>query len=309
MKGTLGAIALVVASGVVSADASADVNVRDLPACPMKAPLRARVAELSGLSDVGDGAAIDVDVAIETFPNGYRARLVMRAPAAGERTLEESSCEALTEAVALVVSMSSVPMAGAKDSEPSERTEAASAADTRGAGEAPSRELRAQGHLAGLLDTATLPGAAAGLKAGGGVAQGRLRLELEVHGLLSRRGEVAGAPGVGGEFSLLGVGARGCFDVPKAEALSLAPCLSVMLQRLAVSGVGGGGTIDDASVYGAAAAGLELRMPVAGVFALRAGVEAAVPFARQSFVVGGVGGVHRVSVVSMRGQFGPEVRF
>ncbi len=300
--------------------AFAEIHV-DAPAdCAREDRLRARVAELAG------GAVPDADVVISRDGAVVRARILLRAPTAGERTFEGADCASVVEGAALVIAMSTrmnareespqspaapatpapaTPLAAPVSAQPVPATAASAAPAAKTLDRAP--PIRLHAGVLGSVERGTLPATGFGFGLVVGARLAGLRLELEGNLYPGATTEVR--PRVGGDFALGTALVRGCVDVARTS-FELAPCVGFELDRLSASSFGastssGGQT---ALLFGPQLGAL-LAFAVTPWLAIRASVEAMVPLARQRFVIGNVGPVHRPAALAVRGHVGPEVRF
>ena len=120
--------------------------------------------------------------------------------------------------------------------------------------------------------------------------------------------ELAGAPGVGGRFSMTTASARGCYAV-LARRLELSPCFGVSVARVEASGFGAEVTTTSDGVFVAPSLGGLAYFKVAGPFGVRMMIEGLAPLSRPSFVIVRGGTVDRPSALIARASIGPEVSF
>lgn len=268
---------------------------------------------------------------------GYRASVTVEtSQGAGERRFEAVTCEAVTDAIELVVALAIDPAArpvpaaidagtgaAAPDAAPDAPARAEAGppprADRDAGGEvvtappppAPGHALHAA--LSGLGDTATLPAAALG-----GVvsvaftpslgARRPLRLELRGGYAAAGRARSLGVPRVGGTFALVPLHVYACYMLPIA-ALELGGCAGGGVSLVPASSDGASAPGSGLAVLGEASAGGLGRLRVGGPVWVRLSLDAALPLTRPSFVVDGVGALHRPAIVSGRGALGLEVAF
>jgi hypothetical protein len=166
------------------------------------------------------------------------------------------------------------------------------------------------GLAAGLVgDAGSIPGAGFGV----GIAVSfrpsvRLRIEGEGAAWLDRSVDLAGAPGVGGRFSMTTASVRGCYAV-LARRLELSPCVGASIARIEASGVGADVTNTSDGVFVAPSLGGLAYFKIAGPFGVRLLVEGLAPLSRPSFVIVRGGTVDRASALVARASIGPEVSF
>ena len=276
--------------------------------CPTSAELRRRVT-----SRVPGDAIVHARGRVEHVADHFRLALDIETKSSrGERTLEAPTCDALASSAAVVIAMSVAPAPSAPAPAPALAPALAPAPPLDRVLEPspPSRESRprflARGQLIG--DSGTLPSTAIG----GGLAFGvRVASELLVEAganlFASQDGTVGGTPQRGASFTLLAAGVRACWSLTRR--IEVAPCLGIEVERLSATGFGAAKVAEVSSLTWSPEGALAVRLPIAGPFALRAGLGALVPMSRQSFVINAAGTVHRPEIVALRAWAGPEVRF
>lgn len=158
-------------------------------------------------------------------------------------------------------------------------------------------------------DAGSLPGISFAFGGRAAAVIGAFRFELGAGVWLDRRTSVAQMPSAGGDVGLVAGSAGACWNVLRPGKLEVGPCLSFELGRLHAEGFGattqGSGSALWSALQGG---GLLAWAPVswiAGVVRL----DAAVPFARPTFVIEGLAPVFRSAPVVGRGTLGVEVRF
>ena len=257
-----------------------------------------------------------------------RLRLVLRVKSrgfVGERVLEGSSCEELTESAAVILAMSGT--AGAAVASAASRLPPGETAPPTAATAAPpvesapprarpfvlSRAPILRVSLAAALDVGTLPTPAFGGALSVGVAPGR-GVALNLRGTLwaSSRGVLAADPQQGGTFDLLSVDATGCYALVHG-LLELSPCVMLELERMSATGFGTPNSSSANPLWLAVGAGLEARWEWTRAFALDIVVAGIVPTRGESFAIrsatGVLDNVQRIGLAAARASLGPEVRF
>jgi hypothetical protein len=218
----------------------------------------------------------------------YQARLVITSTAGiMHRELEHARCDVLADSVALVISLSTIPV------EP-------------GSDDSASVDLEVALHAAWFLGV--LPRPSLGL--GGALALEAwrsLRFELRGSYQLRQTATFPNSP-VGARFDLASLGARGC-QVWRLGRTELAPCLGAEFFRVAADGVGGRELRTQVAWWWAPHVGVLARYRIGDRFALALTVDALVPMTRQRFVFSELGTLHRASAIALRLAFAPEVRF
>jgi hypothetical protein len=260
-------------------------------------------------------------VHVQPVPAGFRAELEIAEDAAaaprGFRTLAASTCDELTQQVALAIALAlgehAVEPARAEPSgappSPSSRETAASAEasselepDTASSGPA----LAASAWLIG--DTGTLPAMAWGLGVGAGL--GWPAFELRALGTLlpERKGSVdPGDPrSAGAEIGLLAGGVMACLPLAlNHAALELSACAGGELGALSGSGTGVSTPYHQRTLWAAARFDAAARwMLPHTALAIEALLTAAAPLSRDEFVLRDIGSVHRPESVLGRAALG-----
>ena len=136
---------------------------------------------------------------------------------------------------------------------------------------------------------------------------GRARLEL-AGSVFSAQSQTTATSAAGARFNLLVAGARGCWALLHG-AVELSPCAGVDVQAMSAKGFGAPQNYDANGAWMSAGAGALVRVPLASWLALRAEIDAIVPFSRPTFVVEGDGAVHRPSAIGARAGIGAELLF
>jgi hypothetical protein len=185
------------------------------------------------------------------------------------------------------------------------------AADRPGAGAPPPtaeppRRFQVRAHVVGDAGGLPAPALGGGLAFGASLAAS-LSVEASANLFASQEHTAFESPARGASFALLAVGARACWTLTRP--VELAPCLGVELERIAASGFGSSTVGRAESITWAPEALVAVRLPLVGLFALRAGIGVVAPISRQSFVIQSAGAVHQPGVVALRTWAGPEVRF
>lgn len=303
------AFAVLVAAALPARAAYAEVRLIAPRGCGSVEQLRSRVEALA------PGVSLDADVSLEREVSLARARVVLKSPTTGERSLEGADCDSVVEAAALVIAMSAriAARAGAVEAKPAPppattpRPTTASPASPPPP--APPEPRRVKIHLAAFATVERGTLAATGLGAGtaAGVHVGQVRGELAVAGYATQRTTISG--GVGGEFSLISANLRGCVNLPGGPALLLAPCVGLEVDRLAGDGFGATTTASQTAWMAGPSVGGLVAFAFTRAVAIRLLIEGTLPMTHSPFVIGNVGSVHRPAALFGRGQIGPEVRF
>jgi hypothetical protein len=275
------------------------VNLQwDAPAgCPDEAAMRAKVQRNlpAGMTPSVPLGAHGTVTSTSTAPPKWRATLALRTPdGADERVLEGETCEAVSEAAALVISMALGAAASAPPPPPPPPPRAPVLAPFLS--------------VAGVGDVGTLPRAEGGLAVSLGAIRGRWRLGLEALGLRGQSATVAGTSEVGARVAFVSASARACRAVVDGP-WTLAPCVDAGLSRTRAAGFGpiSPGDAENTTVSlgaGLLAAWAPLRHVAPFLF-----VGGEIPVQRPRFSVENLGQVHRSAPVWGRAALGLELRF
>lgn len=241
MRGALAAIAAALAGGPEEA-AAAELVLEEPTACVTRDELSFRVERLLGrpLADVEE---MVLSVGVEAAPGGFVARLEVSRPGAagrGERILRAPSCDELSEALAVAISVA----IGELDEPAPARITASEAPPVVDA--APPAPVPPPASGVGLTlggsawmiaDTGTLP--SLGLGAGIGIELSWPSIELRALGTLLPAREAtldaAGSPGV--SIGLMAGGAMACVPLRDAASLpAIAACAGWELGLLSGNG-------------------------------------------------------------------------
>ncbi len=220
------------------------------------------------------------------------------------RQLVDGSCEAVSQAAALLVALAiraqSVPLAApVAPAEPPVRTRTLSH-------ERPFVTAEV------LTDLGTLPAVTVGVGLAGGVTLAGLRLEPTVAYFALQSGNVSGRADLGARFGLGTAAIRLCVPLPSSDVW-MAPCLGGGVDWITARGFGARVPHDASTLDAIATAAVLGGWDVSSIISLRLEVGAAVPLARPEFDVDGVGAnvgeVYRRAPLALRGGFELELHF
>ncbi|HEY8944270.1 MAG TPA: hypothetical protein VIM73_08405, partial [Polyangiaceae bacterium] len=238
-----------------------------------------------------------------------------------ERTIEASTCEEVTEVGALILALAIDPnlgLSGEADEKASERGQASAekAPDaqrtsppkrtqdetSRPSPPAPARgvepttdgdptwwsELQVHFRASAVLDAGALPRPALGVELSTGLSRRHFEMALVGTFLPEVREVVTQEPSRGGDFGLLGLGARACFVQGFAPLVARA-CLGLEGGRMYAGGFGATGWNREATdvAWWAGRAGVSARMPLVSPLQLYAALESVIPATRPEFVLEG----------------------
>jgi len=295
--------------------------------CPAEGEVRARVDHVLGASATAH-ENVDARAIVSTDGEMFRAEIELNsAGQSSSRRMDDVSCDALADAVALIVALAVDPEAVAKRSAtpaPAIVTPAPAPAPTSKNPDSKARETWSEPPsrtpdskleprrpvyfgAAVLLDTATLASLAAGAEVVAGYNPRHAAFELSGTWLSTQDARLAPGSPKGASEHAFGVGARGCWEI-FGSALDVGPCGGAELDGIFASGFGATTSTDAAVALFRALIGARAKLQFSR-FVLRLGAEAAVPFTRPSFVIDNAGTIQHISPATLRATFGAEVHF
>lgn len=302
--------ALAAAAALACLAAPAEARAADFewtapPACPSRESVLDAVTRALGSSTTADVGALRARAVVESTGSGFRVRL---STPSGERALDADTCDQLAEAVALILALAIEPARGAAPKEervaPAEvARDARSERPVGSAGRAPLLALGA-GQLA---DVGTLPGAAIGAEIFAGIRVPPLRVEVAGAFWAPQR-ESVGSSNAGGELTLLSGVAHGCL-LPVLGRFELGGCIGAGVDSMSATAFGPIVASRGSGAWAVVAGEARVGVSLLPWLALHAGLGLHVPVTRPSFVIEGVGQVHRPAPVSGRQAVTLEARF
>jgi hypothetical protein len=287
--------------------------------CTSEADVRMRVDRILGANAT---PRENVDARVNVWKNGETFRAEMQLFSAGQtstRHVDDASCDALADAVALIVALTVNPEAVAPKREPAPAKSApaprAAAAPVTPPPEKKSDaqpERRAPRHpvyvgAALMLDTATLAALAVGAEISAGYNPRHVAAEAFGTWLSAEDAHLAAGSTQGASEFSFGAGARGCWEIFDA-AFDIGPCGGAELSGIFASGFNAARSGDTSVALFRALVGGRAKLRFSR-FALRLDAEAAIPFTRPSFVIDDAGTVQHVSPATLRATFGAEAHF
>jgi hypothetical protein len=266
----------------------------------------------------------NVDARAVVTQSGEIFRAEIQLNSAGQTSLrhvEDTSCNALADAVALIVALTVNPEAAAlpkpiedkppetkpiptkpPETKPVEEKKSTPPPSSEKKSEAPNPEAvgRRPFYFGAdfLLDVATLKSLGAGAEIVAGFNPRHAAFEISGTWLSTQDAHYDADPTQGASEYSLGAGARACWEVFDST-LDVGPCGGAELT----------GIFADTSVaLFRALLGARAKLRFSR-FALRLAAEAAIPFTRPSFVIDNAGKVQGVAVLTLRTTFGAEIHF
>jgi hypothetical protein len=294
------------ASTATAADRAFALTWTAPPECPDAATVEGFVDADVGETAYGPAAVRARGTVQPTTDGRYAVVLDLDTGGAqsNERQLVDGSCEAVSQAAALLVALAIRARAAppASPSAPAERPVRATALSH----ERPFAAAEV------LTDLGSLPTATVGLGLAGGVTFAGLRLEPTVAYFAPQSGNVSGRADLGARFALGAAAVRLCAPFPRSDVW-LAPCFGAGVDWIVARGFGARAP-RNASTFDAVATAAALGgWDVSSIISLHLEVGAVVPFARPEFEVDGVGdgaaSVYRRAPLAFRGAFGLELHF
>jgi hypothetical protein len=266
--------AALLAALVAAAPGPADLDLtwRAPAGCPDAREVELRVADLVGRAlAVGPGAALVVEARVAADDAGFTAEVALSVAGAGEvRHLSARGCEALADAVVVIVALAVEDHVPAPPPAPAQTPTATAPAPAPAAAprvirprppkpRPPPPAPGALGLEAGVSAHLALPDP--GLGAGGAVILVLGPWRGALGGVVRGAGRVETAAGPTADLAAWAVSARVCRGVPGTEG-GLAGCLGTELGRL--RGTAGGTAMGDgATPWWWVTGGLELELPLA----------------------------------------------
>jgi hypothetical protein len=255
-------------------------------------------------------ATVDADIAVgRTEGSRYVAHVRVRSHdgRAGERSLEEATCEVVADAVATVVAMSLDASAPGH-----EAPDGISIAPERPAMEGTRSSLPSEPHvtagLVAMVDEGTLPFPALGA----GVALAwypvtPVRVEAALLRWLDQSTTVEGQA-FGGTFQLTSADLRSCWSL-LGRTVTFGPCTGVEIAHLEAKGFKSTTLESGHETWWSPSVGGLLHWAPLHAIGFAALADVVFPVSRPTFVIVNGGEIHQAAFASLRGQIVAEVRF
>ena len=284
--------------------------------CASEQNVRARVDRILG-THATPHENVDARVRVVTDGSTYHAEIELNsAGQSSSRRVDDSSCDALADAVALIVALAVDPEAVAPKKEappppapvspPSPSPSPPATIANRAENEPVQRHpIFVGGSI--LLDTATLAALAVGAEFVVGYNPKHVALEISGSWLAAQDARLAAGSTEGASEHALGIGARGCWEIFDS-AFTIGPCGGAELTGIFADGFGSTQTSEASAALFRALLGGRAKLQFSR-FALRLGAEAAIPFSRPSFVIDNAGTIQHISPATFRTTFGAELHF
>jgi hypothetical protein len=292
--------------------------------CPDEARVRAQIERLVRSDDTAERAPLQAHASVERAEDGgWVLRLeLLSGSARDERELVGDSCQALVDAVAVMLALQlssekrddEVPRAAAE--EPPAAAPAsvlpppAPERDRRSPSSPTSTRERGHWHLGvlGQADSVVLPEVAFGGRVDVGWALGRWYLGLSPS-LWAAQEQALRDGGTGrGRFGFRALSVSGCHATWGSGA-RLGPCLSAEVGQLSAESSAVRLPDQVTELWVAALGGVGFWVPLGPGSLFTSGLSAVVPLRRPSFVVEGIGQIHQPSAVGGRASLGLAARF
>lgn len=293
---------LLAASSAQARSRTLELSLRAPSECESAEHIEASVDELVRRTN---GEPLAASLSISRTAQGYSA--ILQTPGAEPRRLSAPSCEAVVEAITVILALAIDPQANAHVRRPASATrDVAIVPEASGA-----HPVLFEAGAASAFDTGTLPHVALGASVRAGVWAPRWSVTGAATFWLPASRSLANDPSVGGRFTWWTAAVSGCAGLATTPQLSL--CLEPELGRLEGTG---SGTRDNRSVgatWLALAAVPDVSADISRRVRFRAGLGPAFTvLGRHSFVLERSGEnleVHQPARVSLRGRFGLDVLF
>ncbi|MEO7111683.1 MAG: hypothetical protein ABI183_14680 [Polyangiaceae bacterium] len=294
--------------------------------CTTENDVRMRVDRILG-SRSAPQENVDARAVVTQSGDVFRAEIQLNS--AGQTSLrhvEDASCNALADAVALIVALtvnpeaavSSAPIetkppenkpAETKPTEEKKSPPPSPQATSEKKIEAPTGEfIRRRPSYFGadfLLDVATLKSLGAGAEVVAGFNPRHAAFELSGTWLSTQDAHYDATQGA--SETSLGAGARACWEIFDSS-LDVGPCGGAELTGIFAQGFGATQKNDASVALFRALLGARAKLRFSR-FALRLSAEAAIPFTHPSFVIDNAGKVQDVAALTLRTTFGAEIHF
>ncbi|APR75317.1 Hypothetical protein A7982_00663 [Minicystis rosea] len=160
-----------------------------------------------------------------------------------------------------------------------------------------------------LADVGSLPGVSFAAGGTAALSLGAFRFELGAGVWPSRAATSPQRATAGGDISLVAGAAGACYSLLAPGAFELAPCLAFELGRIHAAGYGVTMPGEGSALWSALKPGARFAWSPVSRVALVLRLDAAVPFARPSFVLSNLGPVHRSGPLAGRAGCGVELTF
>jgi hypothetical protein len=290
--------------------------------CTTENDVRMRVDRILGARSAPH-ENVDARAVVTQSGDTFRAEIQLNsAGQTSSRHVEDTSCNALADAVALIVALTVNPEAAVSpkpietkpteakppETKPVEQKKLPAPATSEKKSELPDAEIARHPIYFGanfLLDVATLKSLGAGAEVVAGFNPRHAAFELSGSWLSTQDAHYDATQGAS-EYSL-GAGARGCWEIFDS-ALDVGPCGGAELTGIFAQGFGATQKTDTSVALFRALLGARAKLRFSR-FALRLAAEAAIPFTRPSFVIDNAGKVQDVATLTLRTTFGAEIHF
>jgi hypothetical protein len=223
------------------------------------------------------------------------------------RSLEGGSCEAVSQAAALLVAL-----AIRAQTAPTPAAVVNRAAPTPAPVAAPPRSHeRPFASAAVIADLGSLPAPTIGLGVSGGATIAGLRFEPALAYFAARAGSIPGSAELGARLTLGSASARVCEPFPRSE-LWLAPCVGGGVDWIRARGFGARVPRDASTLDALLTAAALTGWDISPIISARLEIGAVLPLARPEYDVtelNGVSVVSRRAPVALRGNLGLELHF
>jgi hypothetical protein len=226
---------------------------------------------------------------------------------AGERSLEEATCEVVADAVATVVAMS-LDASAPSDEAPDGISIAPERPATAGPRSSGSSEPHVTAGLVAMVDEGTLPSPALG--AGVAVAWypvAPIRIEAALLRWLDQSTTVEGQA-FGGTFQLTSADLRSCWSL-LGRTVTVGPCAGAEIAHLDAKGFNATTLESGHATWWSPSVGGLLHWTPLHAVGLAALADVVFPVGRPTFVIVNGGEIHQAAFASLRGQIVTEVRF
>jgi len=293
--------------GLSAARADAPTSVLEgweAPAeCPDGVAIERQVREILVGSQLGAAGLTAQGVVTRSSADRWRVDLTLRGAGwEARRTLGGATCEAVSQAAALVIALAVNLEARA----PLAAKPVAAAPESR-----PAPPVTTNGPTASLgmaFDFGSLPRGTLGLEGSFGWQVPHARFELGAGYFLPRQGTLFGRSDVGATFHFASANLRACYELT-TTTLAIGPCLDGGLTWTSATGFGPIASDRVSSIGFTGGGDVAARWLISRRLAPYVRLGGLIPLARPEFAVQGLGTVYRSTPAVLRGGVGIEMHF
>ncbi len=287
--------------------------------CPTKAEIKARVERLVGPNHrLGDALGAR-SVVSKDERGGFHGEVSLAVdPSSPARRIDGDSCEAVSDAIVLILAIAVDPDAAAPTvttrttGDPAAPVSAPSAspavAEDRPTGVTADRVRPFAVTGAGIVDSGLFGVVTPGAELALGLRGSHFSLDLAGAWLAATRATLAGRPSEGSSASALQLLARGC-GAFGGGPITVGPCIGAGISSISAHGFGATQSVDRSTALLLGLVGARASYRLAPAIALWAELDAVLAAQRPTFVIDNAGTVAQVPLATARLGGGLEMRF